>query len=179
MSTPPDASAIAERAQARLATLALDPPATLGPDEPRPPADVLPDPLPTLVQMIDAAMRHMGMIPTERADPLTGVGVGTTAYTGKVCTAASAEEAIEKLEPGDVLVVAATSPAFNAVLTIAGAVVTSHGGALSHAAVLARELGFAAVVGAPGALSIPDGATVEVDPTVGRVRVVTAAPAVS
>ena len=46
------------------------------------------------------------------------------------------------------LVVRATSPAFNAVLAIAGAVVTAEGGPLSHAAVLARELGIPAVVGA-------------------------------
>jgi pyruvate,water dikinase len=71
-----------------------------------------------------------------------------------------------------VLVVRATSPAFNAVLAVAGAVVTSHGGALSHAAVLARELGIPAVVGAPGALDIADGATVTVDPVLGRVAVV-------
>ena len=65
----------------------------------------------------------------------------------------------------------ATSPAFNAVLSIAGAVVTGEGGPLSHAAVLARELGIPAVVGAPGALDLPDGATIEVDPRLGSVRV--------
>ena len=40
------------------------------------------------------------------------------------------------------------------------------------AAVLARELGIPAVVGAAGALELPDGATVEVDPRMGSVRVV-------
>jgi pyruvate,water dikinase len=69
--------------------------------------------------------------------------------------------------------VRATSPAFNAVLTIAGAVVTAEGGPLSHAAVLARELGIPAVVGAPGALDLTDGATVIVDPQLGTVRVLT------
>ena len=70
-------------------------------------------------------------------------------------------------------VVPCTTPAFNMVLTLAGAVVTAEGGALSHAAVLARELGIPAVVGAPAALrDIPDGATVEVDPVAGVVRVV-------
>jgi phosphotransferase system enzyme I (PtsI) len=51
-------------------------------------------------------------------------------------------------------------------------VVTTHGGALSHAAVLARELDIPAVVGAPGALGVPDGATVEIDPVLGRISVV-------
>ena len=74
------------------------------------------------------------------------------------------------------LVVRATSPAFNAVLSIAGAVVTAEGGPLSHAAVLARELGIPAVVGAPGALELSDGALVEVDPTAGLVRVLAPGP---
>jgi phosphohistidine swiveling domain-containing protein len=49
-------------------------------------------------------------------------------------------------------------------------VVTVDGGAMSHAAVLARELGIPAVIGASGALSITDGAMVEVDPLAGAVR---------
>jgi rifampicin phosphotransferase len=170
----PPADEIARRAAERLALAQLEPPLTLGPTEPEPPLDVLPDPLPQLVGMVQTAMRHLGMDGQLATDPLVGVGVGTTSYTGVVRTAASADEAIEKLEPGDVLVVRATSPAFNAVLTIAGAVVTSSGGAMSHAAVLARELGIPAVVGAAGALDIPDGATVEVDPVAGRVAVVDA-----
>ena len=87
--------------------------------------------------------------------------------------ATTPEQAIDTLEPGDVLVVRATSPAFNAVLSIAGAVVTAEGGPLSHAAVLARELGIPAVVGASGVLDLHDGALVEVDPRVGAVRVLT------
>jgi phosphohistidine swiveling domain-containing protein len=173
----PTAAALARRADDRLAAARLDPPLTLGPIEPEPPADILPDPLPALVGMVKAAMRHMGMDGQTGPDPLVGVGVGTTSYTGTVRTAESADEAIEKLDPGDVLIVRATSPAFNAVLAIAGAVVTANGGALSHAAVLARELGIPAVVGAAGALSIPDGATVEVDPVAGRVVVLDPVPA--
>jgi pyruvate,water dikinase len=59
------------------------------------------------------------------------------------------------------------------VLPLAGAIVTAEGGALSHAAVLARELGIPAVVGALDALTrIPDGAIVEVDADRGEVRIV-------
>lgn len=172
----PTARELADRAERRAATATLDPPVGLGQPEPEPPLEVLPAPLPDLVRMVRAVMSNMGMDAAEAADPMVGVGVGTAAYTGPVCTAASADEAIEKLEPGDVLVVRATSPSFNVVLPIAGAIVTSSGGALSHAAVLARELGIPAVVGAPGALSITDGATVTVDPIEGRVQVVDARP---
>jgi phosphohistidine swiveling domain-containing protein len=58
------------------------------------------------------------------------------------------------------------------VLSIAGAVVTSDGGMLSHAAVLARELGIPAVIGVSGALSIQDGSTIEVDAAAGLIRVI-------
>ena len=85
----------------------------------------------------------------------------------------SPEQAIDRLRHGDVLIVPCTTPAYNAVLTLAAAVVTADGGPLSHAAVLARELGISAVVGARGALTeIPDGALIDVDPVVGEVRVV-------
>jgi rifampicin phosphotransferase len=168
----------ARRAEQRLAIEAIAPPAGLGPVEPVPPVDVLPGPLAEMVSSVQTALVHLAMTEDDgagrHADPLMGVGIGTASHTGTARTAASADEAIEKLEPGDVLVVRATSPAFNAVLAIAGAVVTSHGGALSHAAVLARELGIPAIVGAPGALDIADGATVTVDPVLGRVAVVAA-----
>ena len=66
-----------------------------------------------------------------------------------------------------------TTPAFNTVLAMAGAVVCEEGGPLSHAAVMAREFGFPAVVGARDAMTlIKEGDRVEVDATTGRVRVV-------
>ena len=168
----PTADELAARASRRAELTSLEPPETLGDTEAEPPPDILPRPLPKLVGMVQVSMKYMGMDGTGEADNLTGAGVGTVSYTGRARTAASADEAIESLEPGDVLVVRATSPAFNAVLALAGAVVTANGGPLSHAAVLSRELGIPAVVGASGALSIPDGATVEVDPVAGEVRIV-------
>jgi pyruvate,water dikinase len=55
---------------------------------------------------------------------------------------------------------------------MAGAIVTGEGGLLCHAAVIARELGLPAVIGATDAMDlIPDGATIEVDPEAGTVRV--------
>ena len=170
--TAPDATELARRAELRARLAAIDPPMTLGGPEPEPPTDILPDPLPKLVGMVQVSMKYMGMDGTADANSLSGAGIGTATYTGRARTATSADEAIETLEPGDVLVVRATSPAFNAVLALAGAVVTADGGPMSHAAVLARELGIPAVVGASGALSIADGATVEVDPVAGEVRVV-------
>ncbi len=167
----PTATEIAARSQSRIARQRLHPPVVLGPDEPEPPLDVMPKPLADMVATVKTALTHLGMDGAAASDPYVGVGVGEEIYTGRARAAETADEAIEKLEPGDVLVVRATSPAFNAVLSVAGAVVTANGGALSHAAVLARELGIPAVVGAVGAPDIPDGATVTVDPVAGRVTV--------
>jgi pyruvate,water dikinase len=76
------------------------------------------------------------------------------------------------MEPGDIVVAPYTAPTYNAVLAMAGAIVTEEGGLLCHAAVIARELGIPAVIGAGDAMSrIPDGATIEVDPAGGTVRV--------
>ena len=171
------ADEIALRVERRHQLEDITPPSGLGPIEPVPPPDVLPDVLAEMVTSVETALTHLAMSDSSSparptADPLSGIGIGTSPYRGTARTAASADEAINKLEPGDVLVVRATSPAFNAVLAIAGAVVTTHGGALSHAAVLARELCIPAIVGAPGALAIPDGAMVDVDPVLGKVRLV-------
>lgn len=168
----PSAADLATRAQRRRDVVFDDAPRLLGPAEVAPPPDVLPASLSRLVGMVQIVIAQMGMDGQVRASGLHGVGVGTSSYSGRARRANSPEEAIDSMEPGDVLVVPCTTPAYNVVLAIAGAVVTSEGGPLSHAAVLARELGIPAVIGAPGALrEIPDGAQVEVDPVAGLVTV--------
>ena len=168
--TTPGADELASRAQTRHAEATLDPPLTLGTPEAQPPLSALPTALATNVATVQFAMKYTGLTGDRTDPPLSGTGVGSTSYTGRAVVADSADDAMERLAPGDVLVVRATSPAFNLVLSIAGAVVTVDGGAMSHAAVLARELGIPAVIGASGALSIADGALVEVDPAAGVVR---------
>ena len=111
--------------------------------------------------------------PSARAPVLDGDGIGSAVYRGRACVAAEPGEALDRLEPGDVLVAFGTTPAYNMVLSIAGAVVVEEGGLFSHAAVIARELGLSAVIGAARAMTeIPDGSLVEVDPVAGRVRVI-------
>jgi rifampicin phosphotransferase len=78
----------------------------------------------------------------------------------------------KKLRSGDVLVAPTTSPAYNVILPMIGAVVTDRGGALSHSAIVAREFGIPAVVGTNHATSrIPDGARILVDGDRGFVAV--------
>src|SRR6185312_2212409 len=66
-------------------------------------------------------------------------------------------------QPGEVLVADSTDPDWEPVMKIAAAIVTECGGRTSHAAIVARELGLPAVVGAVGALeAVTGGAPVTV-----------------
>jgi pyruvate,water dikinase len=162
------------RAAQRLAESAEPAPATLGPPEPLPSFSAVPTPLLVVGRAILATRDAMYSAPADH--PLAGTGIGAAPYRGCARVARNAEDAIMRMEPGDVLVTTTTTPAFNAVLAIAGGLVVEEGGLVSHAAIMARELGLPAVVGAAGAVdTVDDGATVEVDPCAGRVRVLHAA----
>jgi pyruvate,water dikinase len=64
-----------------------------------------------------------------------------------------------------------TSPYFNVVLPLLGAIVTDRGGQLSHAAIVAREHGIPGIVGTREATTkIADGTRVRVDGSTGEVR---------
>jgi pyruvate,water dikinase len=173
----PACAELEARAATRRADAQLTPPPVLGPTEITPPLDVLAPAHQTFIAAVQTVIVHMGMAGPDALPKksLEGAGVGTEPYRGTARVASSPEEALDSMEPGDVLVVRFTTPAYNTVLTIAGAVVTTEGALLSHAAVMARELGIPAVIGAEGALDeIPDGAEVEVDPVAGTVKVLVA-----
>lgn len=67
------------------------------------------------------------------------------------------------LAPDAVLVAEATDPSWSPLFLRAGALVLDRGGPLSHAAILARELGLPAVLNVPGAAQLLDGREVTVD----------------
>jgi pyruvate,water dikinase len=163
------------RAAHGIAAEAAGAPATLGWSEGGDPdPKVFPKAMAELTAAIIDTLVLEGMEPDGSPAHWTGdgIGVGTEPYTGRACVAASPEEALAKLEPGDVLVTTMTTPAYEAILPVVGAVVTEQGGLISHTALMARELGLPAVVGVAGATAaIPDGAKVEVDPATGRVRI--------
>lgn len=76
----------------------------------------------------------------------------------------------DRLAPGEVLVTYATAPPWTPLFALAAAVVTDAGGIVSHCAIVAREYGIPAVVGARTATTaIADGMTVTVDGTAGTV----------
>ncbi len=80
----------------------------------------------------------------------TGRAVGEKIATGAVRVIRDAHD-LAQLQPGEVLVAESTSPDWEPVMKIASAIVTERGGRTCHAAIVARELGLPAVVGAAGA----------------------------
>jgi phosphohistidine swiveling domain-containing protein len=102
---------------------------------------------------------------------LSGAGASPGVAEGTARIVARPED-FARVRPGDVLVAATTTPAWTPLFGSIAALVTETGGILSHAAVVAREYGIPAAVGATGATTaIPDGARVRVDGTTGEVVV--------
>jgi pyruvate,water dikinase len=77
----------------------------------------------------------------------TGKSVGHKVAAGRARVILSARN-MRELEPGEILVTDMTDPDWEPVMKIAGAIVTNRGGRTCHAAIVARELGIPAVVGA-------------------------------
>ncbi|QCT94754.1 phosphoenolpyruvate synthase [Caminibacter mediatlanticus TB-2] len=84
---------------------------------------------------------------------LTGSAVGEKIGAGRVKILKSMAEA-DKFNDGDVLVAHTTSPDWEPVMKKASAIITQTGGRTCHAAIVSRELGKPAVVGAKDAMKI-------------------------
>lgn len=101
---------------------------------------------------------------------LRGTGASAGVVRGPARVTLSQDD-FDRIQPGDVIVCPSSNPSWVPVFTIAGGLVTNTGGVLSHAAVVAREFGLPAVVGAAEATTrIADGRIVEIDGTAGTVR---------
>lgn len=86
-------------------------------------------------------LRNRGRILT------SGSAIGDAVVTGRVCILASAAD-IARFEDGAILVTGTTDPDWVPIMKRAAAIVTDHGGRTSHAAIVSRELGLPAIVGA-------------------------------
>lgn len=84
---------------------------------------------------------------------VTGDPASPGIASGPVKILFSASE-IDKVATGDVLVTTQTNPDFVPAMKKAVAIVTERGGRTSHAAIVSRELGIPAIVGAAGATKI-------------------------
>lgn len=83
------------------------------------------------------------------------------------------DAAFGDVEPGEVLVCGTTDPSWASVLFLSSALVVDVGGLLSHAAVVAREVGVPCVVGTgDGTTALSTGDRVRVDGNAGTVEII-------
>ncbi len=96
-----------------------------------------------------------------KAEPLvSGLAIGDGVVRGHVRLLHDPREAAQ-LSAGDILVTEITDPDWEPIMKLAGGIVTDRGGRTSHAAIVARELGVPAIVGAVDATAkLVDGSDV-------------------
>jgi pyruvate,water dikinase len=171
----PSGDVLAERRHRRL-TAPADPPLILGQPEEPPSFEWLPG---ALGRINNAVMLGMSFDTGEDAKrrnaasavELAGVPASRGVYRGRARIVTTPAD-FGRLVQGDVLVAPMTTPAYNVVLPLLGAVVTDTGGVLSHAAIVAREYHIPAVVATGTATtSVTDGCVVTVDGDRGLVTI--------
>ena len=167
----PSADELSDRTRFRAEMALVVPPRTLGDAPPPAPPVELPQHARRLAEIF-AAFNRAATAPA--SDPRRArVSVGSEVVRGRAVVAVEPIDAVLRLAAGDVLVVVTTTAAYNTIFPMAAAVAVQEGHVMSHAAVLARELGLPAVIGVPDLLTrVADGDIVEVDPGAGTIRVV-------
>lgn len=102
----------------------------------------------------------------------TGTAAGQGIVSGRIRVLKNPSE-MHLLQKGEIVLTEATNPDWDPVFKRAAGIITSKGGRTSHAAIVAREMGTLALVGAVDALKqIHDGADVTVDCSQGRMGTV-------
>jgi len=106
---------------------------------------------------------------TTQTPILMGAPASPGMVTGPVTIIHSPKE-IDRIHKGDILVAPQTNPDYVPAMKRAAAIVTEKGGRTSHAAIVSRELGIPAVVGAESATTkLKNGMTITVNGTTGEV----------
>lgn len=105
---------------------------------------------------------------------LSGAGASPGVAEGVARVVAGPED-FARVGAGDILVTTTTTPAWTPLFPSLAGLVTETGGILSHAAVVAREYGLPAVVGATGATTaVVDGMRIRIDGTTGTISLLPA-----
>jgi len=170
----PTADDLAARHAYHKTYTAKDAPAHLGEDPPpMPDPSTLPPPLSRLMAALGTAMGEMFAVSEEAHEDAVIRGLGASAGTREgIARRVAGPSDFDRIQQGDVLLTEATTEAFNILLPLLSAIITDSGGALSHAAIIAREYGIPGVVGTRDAtVQIADGARVRVDGDAGSVTV--------
>ena len=108
---------------------------------------------------------------TQTSDTIKGAAGSAGSVEGLARVMASSEES-DKFKPGEILVTRMTDISWTPIFPYAAAVVTDIGAPLSHAAIVARELGIPAVVGCQDAtMRLKTGDRIRVDGSAGTVKI--------
>ncbi len=169
----PTAAELAERYRFRMEADINAMPDRLGfPPSLPPPDDWLPGDAARVSRAVGMALEMMFSVRTEpQTTPklLKGFPASPGVCEGPARVVREASE-LATVQAGEILITPATSPTFNVVLPLIGAIVTERGGALCHAAIVAREYGIPAVVGSVGVMkTIQTGMRIRVDGAAGEV----------
>lgn len=121
---------------------------------------------PVTIEYSPAAPKPNVMTPTAGTASGTPSSPGTARGRLRII---SGFDDFSRFEAGDVLVCEATSPAWAPLLARASAIITTRGGVLSHAAIIAREFRIPAITDMASAMCLPDDALVVVDGTTGTI----------
>ncbi|MFD2627912.1 pyruvate kinase [Oceanobacillus kapialis] len=99
-----------------------------------------------------------------------GQGIGKRSAYGKAVIAKNAEEAVSKVNEGDILVTYGTDREMMPAIEKASGIVTEEGGLTSHAAVVGLSLGIPVIVGVKDVFDyVADGQVITVDGTKGDI----------
>ena len=134
--------------------------------------------------LVEGARPYLGDPPVERerdsiiegfygsgGDDLIGAGASPGIAEG-VARVVADQADFARIQTGDILVTTTTTPAWTPLFPSLAGLVTETGGILSHAAVVAREYGLPAVVGASGAAAaIQDGVRIRIDGSAGTIAI--------
>jgi pyruvate, water dikinase len=96
---------------------------------------------------------HLYTMKSRASSIVQGLAIGDGVVHGRVRVLRDPRQA-DQLRPGEILVTETTDPDWEPIMKTAAGIVTERGGRTSHAAIVARELGIPAVVGAVNATSV-------------------------
>ena len=104
------------------------------------------------------------------ADSLSGIGVSSGVIEGRARVVL--DPAFDDVEDGEILIAPTTDPSWATILMLSSALVVDIGGALSHAAVVAREFGIPCIVNTrTGTRTIRTGDRIRVDGSTGTIEI--------
>jgi len=129
-----------------------------------------------LVQSLDpialkVVVGSMPVVRTELKADLYGT-CGSPGVAEGIARVISKDEDLPKIQKGDILVSASTSPAWTPVFSLINGVVVDRGASLSHAAIVGREYGIPVVMNVfEGTTKIKSGQKIRVDANMGAVYI--------